>query len=275
MTTEEILEISRNTSSDIKRKLRQEACFGCCVCGLPIVQYHHIIPWAKEKHYRQEDMMVLCPNHHDQATKNAMPEKEQREYKSNPYNKQRNMVRGNLEIKQNYCAIGVGTVYMVGEGSCLRIDEEDLLRIDMGEKNLEISIHLYDENDNLLLFIDHNEWVSGDYLAWDIEANWQELIIRHKSRDIRLSINAKIKPAQIKCKLWKNGQSITITESELNVADKRGMSHLALVGAMINIDTKKQECGFGPYIEGGMAFMITHADPRERLIQAVAKWKEL
>jgi hypothetical protein len=38
----------------VARQLRQEAGFGRCCCGVPILQYHHIIPWAAEAHFRPE-----------------------------------------------------------------------------------------------------------------------------------------------------------------------------------------------------------------------------
>ena len=76
----------RKIPSDVARQLRQEAGFGCCKCGFPLIQYHHIVEWADDQHFRVADMMVLCPNHHDQATKGAMPEPQQRLLKVNPYN---------------------------------------------------------------------------------------------------------------------------------------------------------------------------------------------
>jgi hypothetical protein len=33
---------NREIPSEIKRQLRQEAGFGCCICGIPIIEYHHI-----------------------------------------------------------------------------------------------------------------------------------------------------------------------------------------------------------------------------------------
>jgi hypothetical protein len=66
----------------VKRQLRQEAGFGCCKCGLPVFQYHHIIPREVEDHNRPEDVMVLCPNHHWEVTSGAMLEDEQRRYKA-------------------------------------------------------------------------------------------------------------------------------------------------------------------------------------------------
>ena len=83
--------------------------FGCCKCGRPVYQYHHIIDYAIEQHFRPEDMMILCPYCHDEATK-AMPELEQRGHKANPYNIQRGMVSGSLEINHSECAVDLGTV---------------------------------------------------------------------------------------------------------------------------------------------------------------------
>jgi hypothetical protein len=118
----------------VARQLRQEAGFGCCKCGVPILQYHHIVSWKDEQHYRPEDMMVLCPLHHDQATKGAMPVDEQRELKSSPHNIKAGRARGLLEIKQAYCAADLGTITVVGEGPFNTVNGEDLLSLNIGEK---------------------------------------------------------------------------------------------------------------------------------------------
>jgi hypothetical protein len=96
-------------------------------------------------------MMALCPNHHDQATKGAMPEAEQRKYKSRPRNIERGLVDGLLQIKQDYCAANFGSVTIVGSGTFLRIDGEDILGFHMGAGNLEVSLRLFNEQDELLL----------------------------------------------------------------------------------------------------------------------------
>jgi hypothetical protein len=57
----------------VARQLRQEAGFGCYVCGLPVVQYHDIVPYHEDDPYPVEEIMILClfPRH-DQATKGAL-----------------------------------------------------------------------------------------------------------------------------------------------------------------------------------------------------------
>ena len=128
------LEPRKAIPAGVARQLRQEAGFGCCKCGVPILQYHHIVEWAEDQHYRSEDMMVLCPLHHDQATKGAMPEAEQRVLKTTPFNIERGHARGLLEVKQDYCAADLGSITMVGEGVFLSINRESVLSFYMGEK---------------------------------------------------------------------------------------------------------------------------------------------
>ena len=189
--------ISRRPPAAVARDLRREAGFGCCVCGTPIIQYHHIIEWSVDQHFRTEDMMVLCPLHHDKASKGAMPEAEQRRWKAKPWNVTKGRVKGLLAVHQEYCAANFGTITWVGEGTCLRIDGQDILGFTLGEGNLEISLRLFNQAEELLLEIDRNEWISGDPLPWDIEADWQRITLRQKARDIAISIDAREVPLSI------------------------------------------------------------------------------
>ena|SRR6187549_3320286 len=97
----------------VARHLRQEAGFGCCVCGLPIYRYHHIIPYREEPHFRPEDMVLLCPNHHAEADSRAMSEEQQRAYKQAPRN-----------IEE-----GVSKGLVTYEDSGLRLREDDFVHV--------------------------------------------------------------------------------------------------------------------------------------------------
>src|SRR4051794_9612932 len=92
----------------VARELRRRSGFGCCRCGMPIYQYHHIVPWSVEEHYRIEDMMLLCPVCHDAASKGALDEATQRELQGNPFNVRRGFASGMLLINQRYCAVRCG-----------------------------------------------------------------------------------------------------------------------------------------------------------------------
>jgi hypothetical protein len=225
---------------DVKRRLRQEAGFGCCKCGLPVFQYHHIIPREVEDHNRPEDMMVLCPNHHWEVTSGAMLEEEQRCYKAQPFNIARRFADGLLKVNQTYCVIAVGSCELINDAAVVLVDGESLLGLSIVEERLNISVALYDEEDRLLLLIDQNEWLTGDPAVWDIEATHQKFVLRMKPRDVRLSIDASVEPMRVQASLRRAGQRIDFRPKgiEINgVVKEAGMSALGLVGFRIVIDT--------------------------------------
>ena len=260
----------KDIPAPIARQLRQEAGFGCCKCGLPIIQYHHIVPWSEEQHYRAEDMMVLCPTHHDQVTKGAMPVHEQRELKSTPYNIARGRAQGDLMVVQDYCAADLGTVTVVGEGPFLRIHGIDILSLYLGAKNLGISLKLFSETNDLLLQIERNVWVSGDPMPWDIQADWQKLTLRQRARKISISLDAKQKPPRIEGEFWYSNQKITIDKEKILIHGRTaiGLAHLALVGAGIDVDLERTAISTGGAI-------IAWGNRRERLWRARDHWKKM
>jgi uncharacterized CHY-type Zn-finger protein len=214
---------SRPTPDPIARQLRQEARFGCCKCGHPILQYHHIIPFSEEKHFRPEDMMVLCPNCHNEATHGAMTEKEQRQYKSQPYNRKRGYAKGMLKLNDGQLVINVGKNYFVGGGSIIQVDGRDIIRLDLNsEGSLELSAYLYDEQDNLMVSIVRNEWISGSIEAWDIEFKYRLLRIRKRIKSVDLTIDARKNPTEIRANLWRKGHLISVDPNILRV-DREGL----------------------------------------------------
>ena len=80
-----MVNVRREPPAHVKLQLPQEAGFGCCICGYPFYEYHHIREFTPEPHHDPEDMMVLCPNHHHQATVHALEETDQRRWKLRNY----------------------------------------------------------------------------------------------------------------------------------------------------------------------------------------------
>src|SRR5215213_8099162 len=121
----------RRRPAEATRLLRQEAGYGCCACGHPILQYHHIVPYTDDDpHYRPQDMMVLCPNCHDRATQGVLDERSQRHLKAHPHNIERGLAGGQLTVVQDRPEIVIGeSVGMIGEGGLIELDGEALLSL--------------------------------------------------------------------------------------------------------------------------------------------------
>lgn len=97
----------RYIPTEIRRALRREAYFGCAECGSPILEYHHIIPFAEEKLHRPEHMIALCPTHHRSFGK--MHRKKCYDLKNNPRNKTNNVIRGLLGSDVEIDSVAVGS----------------------------------------------------------------------------------------------------------------------------------------------------------------------
>lgn len=56
----------------VKRTVRQECAFGCVICGLPLYEYDHIVPYAEVQEHRPENLVLLCPTHRGEKTRGLL-----------------------------------------------------------------------------------------------------------------------------------------------------------------------------------------------------------
>lgn len=266
------------TPSPVKRLLRQEAGFGCCVCGNPIIQYHHIIPWESEQHFRPEDMMCLCPNHHDEANKKAMLEKEQRKHKTNPFNIQKGITKGNLKVNYRIPVIDTGGFQFVGEEDFIIVDKESLVSLKINDGQLELTIKLYNDKDELIAHIKNNEWITGDPSPWDLESNYQMLKIRHKMKDIALDINTKKIPIILRANLWRKGSNFRLTDKGViynGVVKNTRFLHLCIVGTRFVVDISKKTFELQPDPRFKTGFIVSWPILEERIQKGLEAWEDL
>jgi len=223
-----------------KRIVRQQAGFGCCKCGLPIFQYHHIVRGSQDP----IDIMLLCPIDHHEATVRAMTEEEQRSYKNNPYNIKQGFAEGKLKINQAIPTIIIGSTKFIGQGKIICVDEEALVSVNIEHERLQLSIKLYDKNDNLVSQIMNNEWIAGNPLPWDLQAGFQMLTIRRKIGDISLGIDARQVPITIRADIWRKKQNYRIDPNEIladGVVVKASILGGVIEGYCLNMDTSKKK----------------------------------
>jgi sulfur relay (sulfurtransferase) DsrF/TusC family protein len=204
----------RKIPEGIKRQLRQEANFGCCKCGNPIIEYHHIKMWSKVETHHHEDMMVLCPTCHHSIE--SYPEAYQQKLKANPYNKENTNQSGRIIIAQSFCAIDTGSIFLIGDGPVVRSKNVNYIEVYCNEDDmLEISLQLFNEKNENLIRVVKNEWVTGNAQLWDIEfiSASKVLKIKEKKGFTNLEINAKNTPVTIKGELWIDGKPLKLNSN--------------------------------------------------------------
>lgn len=243
-------EQNRNIPLDIKRELRKEAGFGCCKCGYPFFQYHHIVEYAGNKEHVKENMMVLCPNHHALVTSGAVQEDEQRKEKTNPYNIINRKVEGPIKILTGEKRVNMGGNNFKNNGVLLVVNNEPLITTTYSTDGvLLLSLKLYDKDNNLVAEMEENEWRTDPSIHWDLEAKPQELIIREAQRDIQLRVRTRnAEEIEITGKLWKDKQSILLEPNRMKidgVVKNAQFFDCSFVNTLIRIDTQKGSLSIG------------------------------
>lgn len=259
----------------VKRRLRQEAAFGCCRCGFPIYQFHHIVPGSQDP----VDIMVLCPNCHHMATIGAMAEAEQRYHKLDPFNIKRGYTNGQLKVNQNAVAVSIGSNQFVNDGDLILIDEESLvsLNVDHGGR-LEVSLRLYDRTDRLLASVIRNEWISGEQLPWDLQSGFQWLRILQGPRDVALELDARKNPVGLVANLWRKHQNISLSGEWIRfngVVKNVGFANLCFVALQLAVDTKGGRFLIRPDPRYGRGHFVSWPDEAERIRKGLRLFSEM
>ena len=181
------------TPAGVKRQLRQESGFGCSFCGHPFVQYHHIIPWREDQHFRPEDMMVVCPNCHHLCTTDAISQREQRASKNRPKNVADGFVRGRLYVNNKEPFVWIGGGKAVNTPELIRVGGIPILRVifDPKDGRALVSARMYDANGIPFAVVENNEWVVSIPKIWDLEVFPRSAKISEKPQEISLSVRTQ------------------------------------------------------------------------------------
>ena len=232
-----------------KRIVRQEAFFGCSICGNPLLEYAHIIPYEVSQDNRPDNLVALCPNHHTEYDLDGFSIAQIRQYKLNPFNKGR-------DIKKTFNIAGFVPIIEAGTNICrntpvlLSIDGKNIVTLHKEDNQLIFNALFYNRNNDLIAYIRNNEWCAVNKKVWDIvyRTVTRNLTIKTKPRDIVLSLRISSGIVHFSGRLYYNGFKVVISRNQMTVGNNscfmRGCSFIDCVTA-IGVETSKGSIGMG------------------------------
>lgn len=232
-----------------KRIVRQEAFFGCVKCGNPIVEYAHIISYNISKDNSLGNLVTLCPTDHTKYDLGAYTEEEIREFKSNPFNKGRD-IKDSFTITGSDPIIEAGTNLCINTPVLLMVDNKNIVTLIKEKDMLTLNALFYNRNNELVAFIKNNEWVSLSGRAWDIVYRTvaKNLTIRTQQRDIMLRLKISQGVVHFSGKLYYNGFRVVISPTQMMVGrNAMFLRHCAFKNCItaVVVDTQKGGIGVG------------------------------
>jgi trigger factor len=236
----------------LKRDLRQEAFFGCVICGSPIIEFHHIEPYSIVKCHVRSNLVVLCPEHHHRANCGEISKEKIIKSKYNPFNK-KNLSVGkdiSLNLYDQLIGIKIGNIIFRNTPIILEIDKKPIISITKDIEGYSLfNAFIYDENNNLLACIINNEWnVSLEKPLWDIKYSPGHLIINNVKNKIFLELETLNNCIELRCNLFYNGYNYigaptkSIIDNGITVSGT-GLISGSLIGVLV--DTKSGSTRIG------------------------------
>lgn len=220
------------TPAAVERQLRQEAAFGCARCGHPYIEYHHIIPFAEEEHFRPEDMIALCGNCHPAVAKKS------RQYaydlKGKPHNLVEGRARGALEYDKSDLLFKVGGNWYENTPVILQFRNTPIIACRLEDGEAKVSLNLLDQNGNVLLAIRDNDVAFRVTDLWDFEYKHNVAVARLGPRDVALKMDFRGPEATIEGKIWLGAGQVQL-----------GREQTTLPGNNVFRGSRMSNCGVG------------------------------
>ncbi len=226
----------RIAPSEIRRQLRIEAGFGCAICGKPLLENAHIIPYHETQDFPFEDMLALCPYCHTEADQGHYPEWFLREKKKNPYNRNRISVHSKFLVTGEKMIVNIGSFKLINTQRIVTVDDFDLISIKREEGLfLLLDLNLFNKQNQFIALINENQRYVDRRFVWDIVYRAQPLVIRNRLRDIALDIQIKNEEIFITGTLYYMGFPIIIKQSGVTIGGYQIIGTTA-ENAVIGID---------------------------------------
>jgi hypothetical protein len=212
------------TPEGIRRQLRQEAGFGCCFCGHPFIDYHHIIPWADDEHFRPTDMMVLCPYCHADCRNNkAISETEQRKAKRRPKNIVDNELRGKLFVNSEKLEVHLGNSIAIDTPILLIISHVICLQASLESETgrVLLSAKFQDSTGLSVGKLDKNEWHIRPDALWDFECQRQHAKARSELGNILFEVDTRNDVVNIRGKWTVENRRVEFSNQGVLIGNRR------------------------------------------------------
>jgi|LakMenEpi03Aug12_release.lakeMendotaPanAssembly.Ray.scaffolds.fasta_scaffold47867_1 hypothetical protein len=276
---------------NVTREVRQRCRFGCVLCGAPIYEYHHMVPYSESPEHLASNITLLCDLHHKEATNALLTSDQISKANENPYCQQHGVTS-----PYGLHFAGEGFACVIGGNSfssrlrdqehstcaiAIAVDDTDILwfRIDQNGR-LFVNANIFDEYNLPLLIIQENAMV---YRAdtWDVEFKGRNLIVRQASHKIFIDI--RFEPPDKLCidraRLLCNGVEILVRSSHIFVVNSeqllvRCTSMNCDVGLQLGRNSRGLGAGFASNPESLSRYHLPAPESRKRERRALDGMKK-
>jgi hypothetical protein len=207
------------TPLPIQKQLRKEANFGCALCGCPVLEYVHILPYSETGGFLPENMIAVCPNHRIKFDRQELSKPQLLDAKKNPHN--RTHPNDAYGIDSNELAVNVGKSRFINTSRILAVDDFDIVTINR-ENNLYIvlDVNFFDAQNELIAILSENNWTADKSPGWNIDYRYHKLVIENHARKISFEAKIEFKEIFLRGEMYYDDHTIKLKEEQVLFDDK-------------------------------------------------------
>jgi len=239
--------LSRTIPENVKLKIRQDAKFGCVICGLGIFEYEHIDPeYSDAKEHDPDKMTILCPSCHAKVTRGFWSKDKVWQAKANPVALSQGFANEWFDFGPTMPLIKFGGATIEECRIPILIANKPLFEIKppIAEKTpFLLSGTFYGENGYKMLEIIDNEWRVYNH-NWDLSVLGPVMKITDHAKNVVLQIRALPSSgiAIEKVNMFVNGRHVVADVDLLTIYNPNGsfedytntISSHCIIGLSIN-----------------------------------------
>jgi hypothetical protein len=254
--------LSRDIPAAIKRQVRQRDGFGCVVCGNAIVEYEHFDPeFAEAAVHDADGILLLCVGCHGRKTRGHLSRDTIDRHRKNQASRKLGYAHDAFDVGPTFPAIVMGNLRATNTNCLIRINGEDVLRVDPPEEPgspYRLTAVLRNRAGQPDLVVVENEWRSP-ITNWDVTVQGKRITVKSGIRSIELILRNELPQTLVVERLdfyhhgfriqCSEGQPTEMTFPTGNVMRSHGMS---FDGAGTAIEIGPEGAAFGV---GGSMFM--------------------
>jgi hypothetical protein len=186
--------LSRTIDADIKREIRQNAGFGCVICGSAIYTYEHIDPtFSEARSHDPKCMTLLCAACHDRVTRGLLSKETVWKATANPKCLETGFSFGPFDIGATFPEIHIGPLVVTNTPTIIKTMDDIILKIEPPEENggpFRLSASLTNRSGTEILNIDQNQWNTSTS-NWDVQVVGSRITINNGAGDVALILQTE------------------------------------------------------------------------------------
>lgn len=221
-------EKSRYIKKTERDKLDKSSNFKCAWCGVNLMERHHIVQYSDGGQNIADNLILLCPNCHTLVHQGKISKDE--------LLKRRKVVSGEVDRGSgclsihNKCKLLIGGNTFIGTPKILNHNGENLIRVNVENSNLYLSLRLYDKKRNVICWMEDNKWWVENEEIFDFKYTKNTFKVEC-SNDI--NINIDIIPDDdiviISGTLYLNGYLLKFYKNDIKYFDERYPNQYSII----------------------------------------------